>query len=80
MSSLIRMFVLAALSVTVGCERQTYTCCVDGYVETCTCPRRDLCMVPYVRANADGTCDEGAPGDTSGGGEGVDSGAGATSL
>jgi hypothetical protein len=61
MSSLIRLFTLAALAVLTACERQTYTCCIDGYVETCTCPRRDLCMVPNIRANADGTCDEGQP-------------------
>ena len=64
MTSLIRLFTLAALSVLTACERQTTTCCIDGVVETCTCPRRDLCMVPNIRANADGTCDEGQPGDS----------------
>ncbi len=64
MTSLIRLFTLAALSVLTACERQTYACCIDGVVETCTCPRRDLCMVPNIQANADGTCDEGQPYDS----------------
>ncbi|MEY3214050.1 MAG: hypothetical protein RIT28_4531 [Pseudomonadota bacterium] len=66
MSSLTRLFTLATLSLTAACARQTYTCCIDGYAETCACPRRDQCLVPKVNTNPDGRCEVAAPLDSGG--------------
>ena len=80
MTSLHRLFTLATLSITTACERQTYTCCIDGYTESCTCPRRQLCAVKYVTTYPDGTCVYGEAVDSGAGGDSGDSGVSATSL
>lgn len=67
MSSLKRSVVFAALSLTAACAQETYTCCVDGLIETCECPGDANCLTPQIIDNGDGTCQMADTGDSSGG-------------
>lgn len=68
MSTVVRAALLTSCSFMLSCAQETYTCCVEGLVETCECPRGTNCLVPTVVDHGDGTCDSVDTGDSASGG------------
>ena len=62
-SSLNRVVVFAVIFLAAACSSETYTCCVDGLIETCECPSDANCLTPQILDNGDGTCQMADTGD-----------------
>lgn len=59
----LRWILLALTPLATSCAQETYTCCVDGLIETCECPSDANCLTPQIIDNGDGTCQQADTGD-----------------